>query len=99
MSFETVPLDDPGFIKAEVLRSGLYQKDSLVERLSKQAIEAVNAEVKEAGPDFWIEVYNKKFAALIVEECAKIGELKEQGYTTFARDVSVGWYMRNHFGM
>lgn len=67
---------------------------SMIERLSKKAIEQVNAELKEPSPDFWIEVYNKKFAGLIVEECAKIGELKEQGDPSFARDVSVGWYMK-----
>ena len=96
---DVVPLDDPGFVKSQIARAPFYYKDSLVERLSKKAIELVNTEYNEASPDFWIEAYNKKFAALIVEECAKIGELKEQGYTNFDRDVSVGWYMRNHFGL
>ena len=55
---------------SELIRDVIYQKDSLVERLSKQTIEQVNSELKEPGPDFWIEMYNKKFAGLVVEECA-----------------------------
>jgi len=41
----------------------------------------------------------EKFAQLIVQECARIGELKEQGYSDYDPDTSVGWYMRQHFGV
>ena len=41
----------------------------------------------------------EKFVELIVLECAKIGELKEQGYWDYDPDISVGWYMRKHFGV
>lgn len=40
-----------------------------IEELSKKAIDLVNNEYKNLGPDFWIEVYNKKFAELIIREC------------------------------
>jgi len=40
-----------------------------------------------------------KFAELIVWECARIGELKEQGCSEYEPDISVGWYMRQHFGV
>ena len=40
-----------------------------------------------------------KFAELIVRECARIGELKEQGYEDYDPDLSVGWYMKQHFGV
>jgi hypothetical protein len=40
-----------------------------------------------------------KFAELIVGEFARIGELKEQGYSEYDPDISVGWYMRQHFGV
>lgn len=40
-----------------------------------------------------------QFAELIVQECARIGELKEQGYSEYDPDISVGWYMRQHFGV
>jgi hypothetical protein len=39
-----------------------------IEELSKQAIDLVNNEHTNLGPDFWIEVYNKKFAELIIKE-------------------------------
>jgi hypothetical protein len=41
-----------------------------IDQLSKQAIEQVNKEHTKLGPDFWIEIYNQKFAELIVRECA-----------------------------
>lgn len=45
-------------------------------------------------------VFNKeKFAELIVNECVRIAELKEQGHSEYSGDVSVGWYIKNHFGV
>jgi hypothetical protein len=41
----------------------------------------------------------EKFAQLIVKECAMIGELKEQGSNDYDHKISVGWYMRQHFGV
>lgn len=41
----------------------------------------------------------EKFAKLIIEECAKIAESKEQGYTEFDPNTSVGWYIRQYFGI
>ena len=41
----------------------------------------------------------EKFAELIIRECANIGEMKEQGYSQYDPDTSVGWYMRQHFGV
>lgn len=41
----------------------------------------------------------QNFAELIVADCAKIGELKEQGYSEYDPDISVGWYMRQQFGI
>jgi hypothetical protein len=41
----------------------------------------------------------EKFAELIVRECGRIGELKEQGYEDYDPDLSVGWYMKQHFGV
>ena len=40
-----------------------------IEELSKKVIDLVNNEYKNLSPDFWIEVYNKKFAELIIREC------------------------------
>jgi hypothetical protein len=41
----------------------------------------------------------EKFAELIIQECAKIGEIKEQGFGDYDPNISVGWYMRKHFGV
>lgn len=41
----------------------------------------------------------QKFGEEVVKECAKIAELKEQGSPEFNQDTSVGWYIRQHFGM
>lgn len=41
----------------------------------------------------------EKFAELIIRECSNIGEMKEQGYSQYDTDTSVGWYMRQHFGV
>ena len=41
----------------------------------------------------------QKFGEEIVKECAKMAELKEQGYSDFKPDVSIGWYIRQYFGM
>jgi hypothetical protein len=41
----------------------------------------------------------EKFAELIVNECVRIAELKEQGHSEYSGDVSVGWYIKNHFGV
>ena len=46
-----------------------------------------------------VESVIKVFAELIVRECSNIGEMKEQGYSQFDPDTSVGWYMRQHFGV
>jgi len=62
--------------------------------------------VRQAGlddADFPIENWDNvplaKFAELIVRECARIGELKEQGYSEYDPTVSVGWYMKQYFGV
>ena len=41
----------------------------------------------------------RQFADLIVRECARIGELKEQDHEDYDPDISVWWYMMQHFGV
>jgi hypothetical protein len=43
--------------------------------------------------------FMEKFAELIVLECSRISELKEQGSAEYDPDTSVGHYMRLHFGV
>jgi hypothetical protein len=51
------------------------------------------------GDKMYAAIDLERFAELIVRECARIGELKEQGYSEYDPDISVGWYMRQHFGV
>lgn len=41
----------------------------------------------------------QRFAELIVLECSRIAELKEQKDRSFHPDTSAGWYIRQHFGV
>jgi len=67
----------------------------------------MNERIKEIAREAGLLVHNPngvptklgKFAELIVRECARIGELKEQGYEDYDPDLSVGWYMKQHFGV
>jgi hypothetical protein len=43
-----------------------------IEELTKQAIDLVNNEYKNLGPDRWIEVYNIKFARLVIQDCNNV---------------------------
>ena len=71
--------------------------------LCEQAISEVWESRK--GPDGLVRtdgnpyIFYEKFAELIVHECARIGELKEQGYEDYDPNLSVGWYMKQHFGV
>lgn len=71
--------------------------------LCEQAISEVWESRK--GPDGLVRtdgnpyIFYEKFAELIVQECARIGELKEQGYEDYDPNLSVGWYMKQHFGV
>ena len=41
----------------------------------------------------------QKFAELIIRECSDIAEAKEQGDVEYNWDMSVGWYIRQRFGI
>lgn len=48
----------------------------------------------------WISAEDaEKLAEAVVVECARIAELKEQGYSDFDPATSVGWYIRQYFGV
>jgi hypothetical protein len=50
-----------------------------------------NPEAAERELDFLLEE--------VISECARIAELKEQGYSLYDPDVSVGHYIRMRFGL
>jgi hypothetical protein len=47
----------------------------------------------------WGDRNIQQFATLIVQECAKIAELAQQGYKDYDPDVSTGHYIRSTFGV
>jgi|688.fasta_scaffold1678402_2 hypothetical protein len=65
--------------------------------------EQIETLMKQAGTDTsgkWMGIeHAEKFAELIICKCAQIGELKEQGYEQYDPSVSVGWYMKQYFGV
>ena len=71
--------------------------------LCEQAISEVWESRK--GPDGLVRtdgnpyIFYEKFAELIVREGARIGEWKEQGYEDYDPNLSVGWYMKQYFGV
>lgn len=44
-----------------------------------------------------LEVFLKTYADAIVRECARIANEKEEGFSAYDPDVSVHWYITNHF--
>jgi hypothetical protein len=57
----------------------------LINGISKKAIEQVNAECPGLGPTDWIEVYNRMFAELVVQECAAQCEVVADGADAVAK--------------
>lgn len=66
--------------------------DKRIQQLSKQAIDLVNKEHTKLGPDFWIEVYNRKFAELIINECAQVSDKWDP-------QLPIGDMIKEHFGV
>jgi len=60
--------------------------------LSKQAADYANT-YSDVGADGWFEIYNKKFAELVVLECADIGERYADG------NYEVRNQILEHFGV
>ena len=61
-----------------------------IRELAEQAADYANT-YSDAGADVWFEIYNKKFAQLIVRECAEIAD-KAEPYK--ASDL-----IKQHFGV
>jgi hypothetical protein len=66
--------------------------------------ERIRELIKQHGVDITIDAMGygegnfEGLAELIVLECARIGELKEQGYV-YGPEYSAGHYMKQHFGV
>lgn len=40
-----------------------------------------------------------KLAKLIIEDCARIANEKEENFPQYNKDISVSWYIKKHFGL
>lgn len=73
--------------------------------------ELIEKLAKEAGFDkdqyslYWDQDSNsegvdlEKFAEVIVRECGRIANEKEEGFSEYDPDTSVHWYILKHFGI
>jgi hypothetical protein len=71
-----------------------------IRQLSRQAADYANT-YSDAGADVWFEIYNKKFAELIVKECVQVcsdrGANHDELYSAWADDCSKR--IGKHFGV
>ena len=67
-----------------------------IKELSRQSADYANT-YSDVGADVWFEIYNKKFAELIIRECVEICD------NTTGTSYLNGWYagkqIRKHFGV
>jgi hypothetical protein len=63
-----------------------------IKELVKQAADYANT-YSDAGADVWFEIYNKKFAELIVRECASVA-LMSNGNNLYVCEL-----IKEHFGV
>ena len=78
-----------------------------IKELVKQAADYANT-YSDAGADVWFEIYNKKFAELIVKECIQVSEpVLDEPYedmTEFGKGLVEGQdvaieKIKEHFGV
>ena len=74
-----------------------------IKELVKQAADYANT-YSDAGADVWFEIYNKKFAELIVQECSRV--IMNGGYRNPAlgekhplTPPEIATMIREHFGV
>jgi hypothetical protein len=63
-----------------------------IRELAKQASDYANT-YSDVGADVWFEIYNKKFAELIVKECSEIARLNTRV------DSKLCVMIQEHFGV
>ena len=69
-----------------------------IKELVKQAADYANT-YSDAGADVWFEIYNKKFAELIVRECAKVCRGQPNVYALKADRDNCAIAIEEHFGV
>jgi len=67
--------------------------------LYEEAMRFATDKVPEFNSALWQAVCSGRFAELIVNECARLAELKEQGYGIYMPDITAGEHLRDYFGI
>ena len=67
--------------------------------LYEEAMRFASDKVPEFNSGLWQAVCSGRFAELIVNECARLAELKERGYGIYAPNESTGEHLKNYFGI
>ena len=65
--------------------------------LYEEAMRFASDKVPEFNSGLWQAVCAGRFAELLVDECARLADLKESG--SYFPDVSAGEHLRNYFGI
>jgi hypothetical protein len=66
--------------------------------LYEEAMLFASGKVPEFNSGLWQAVCAGRFAELIIDECARLADLKESGYGIYAHDVTAGEHLRDYFG-
>jgi len=53
----------------------------------------------ELNSGLWQAVCVGRFTELLIEECARLVDLKESGYGIYAPNVTAGEHLRDYFGI
>ena len=67
--------------------------------LYKEAMLFATNKVPEFNSGLWQAVCAGRFAELIIDECARLADLKESGYGIYASDVTAGEHLKDYFGI
>jgi hypothetical protein len=67
--------------------------------LYEEAMLFATDKAPEFNSGLWQAVCTGRFAELLVEECARLADLKESGYGIYAPNVTAGEHLRDYFGI
>ena len=67
--------------------------------LYEEAMRFATDNVPEFNSGLWQAVCAGRFAELIIDECARLADLKESGYGIHAHNVTAGEHLRDYFGI
>ena len=67
--------------------------------LYEEAMRFASGKVPEFNSGLCQAVCTGRFAELIIDECARLADLKERGRSLYDPDASAGEHLKNYFGI